>query len=205
MPEARATTYWNSFIAVVVVAVVDVVVIVGDGVSFAVADKWKVGVLDEMVLRLKVQHVVEAQRHLQKEVLDKVQGSRSQHRAYARVGSVPEIVEGDYVLMAGVRRRGFTPKILITWRGPWRVVAAERPQVYGVQNIVSGEVRNVHVARLRFDADAALEITAELKETFQHAFAQDRGYVGGEDGPGFDVEVEWVRFRQRRQTWEKLS
>ena len=35
-----------------------------------------------------------------------------------------------------------------------------------VQNIVSGEVRDVHVARFRFYADAALAITAELKEVF---------------------------------------
>ena len=44
--------------------------------------------------------------------------------------------------------------------GPWRVVSAEQQHVYGLQNIVSGEVRDVHVARLRFYADAALAITA---------------------------------------------
>ena len=44
--------------------------------------------------------------------------------------------------------------------------------MYGVQNIVSGKVRDVHVARIRFYADAALEINAELKEVFQHDFTQ---------------------------------
>ena len=38
--------------------------------------------------------------------------------------------------------------------------------MYGVQSIVSGDVRDVHVARMRFYADAALEITAKLKEFF---------------------------------------
>ena len=61
----------------------------------------------------------------------------------------------------------------MTWTGPWRVVVAERPRVYGVQNIVSGEVRDGHVARTRFYAYAALEITAELKYVFQHAFIQE--------------------------------
>ena len=60
----------------------------------------------------------------------------------------------------------------MTWTGPWRVLVAQRSHVYGVQNIVSGEVRDVHVARMRFHSDAALEITAELKEFFQHAFTQ---------------------------------
>ena len=60
----------------------------------------------------------------------------------------------------------------MTGTGPWRVLVAPRSHVYGVQNIASGEVRDVHVARMRFSADAALEITAELKEVFQNAFTQ---------------------------------
>ena len=174
--------------------------------------EWKVDVLDEKSLRLNVQHVAEAQRHLHKGVLDKVQASRSKHRASARVGSLPDFVVGDYVLVARVRRRGSTPKLLMTWTGPWRIVAAERLHVYGVQNIVSGEVRDVHVARLRFYADAALEITAELKEVFQHAFTQGEFEMAAivdmsvaEDGPGFDVEVEWVGFDKEENTWEELS
>ena len=100
----------------------------------------------------------------------------------------------------------------MTWTGPWRVVSTEQQHVYGVQNIVSGEVRAVHVARLRFYADAALAITAELKEVFQHAFTQGEFEMAAivdmspaEDGPGFDVEVEWVGFGQEENTWEALS
>ena len=38
--------------------------------------------------------------------------------------------------------------------------------VYGVQNIITGEVRDMHVVRLRFYADKDLEMTAALKEVF---------------------------------------
>ena len=49
------------------------------------------------------------------------------------------------------------------------MVVAQRPHVYDVQNIAFGEVRDVHVARMRFYADTALAITVELKELYQHA------------------------------------
>ena len=89
---------------------------------------------------------------------------------WPRVGEVCRFFfVGDYVLVARVRRSGSTPKLLMTWTGPWRVLVAQRSHVYGVQNIVSGEDRDVHVTQMRFYADAALEMTAELKEVFQHA------------------------------------
>ena len=65
-----------------------------------------------------------------------------------------------------------TPKLLSTWTGPWRVVGADHAHVYSVQNIVSGAVHSAHVARLRFYADSQLQITAELKDVFQHSYAQ---------------------------------
>ena len=116
--------------------------------------------LDEKALRAKVQGVVAAQSQLHK-ILDNVQANRGKKRVAAGRGSLPGGFVGDYVLVARVRRSGSTPKLLMTWTGPWRVVVAQRSHEYGVQNIVSGEVRDVHVARMRFYADAALEITAE--------------------------------------------
>ena len=124
--------------------------------------------LDDKALRKKVQSVAEVKSQLHK-VLDKVQANRGKR---PQVGYLPKFAVGEYLLAAGVRRSGSTPKLLMTWTGPWRVVVAQRPHVYGVQNIVSGEIRDVHVARMRFYADAALAITAELKEVFQHAFTQ---------------------------------
>ena len=59
--------------------------------------------------------------------------------------------------------------------------------------------RDVHVARMRFYVDAALAITAELREVFQHAFMQGEfemaaivDMANAENGSGFEVEVEWV-------------
>ena len=133
---------------------------------------WQVDLLDDKALRKKVQSVVEMQSQLHKEILDKVQANRDKQRAAASRGNFPNFAVDENVLVARVRRNGSTPKLRMTCTEPWRVVVAQRPHLYGVQNIVSGEVRDIHVARMRFYADAALAITAELKEVFQHAFTQ---------------------------------
>jgi len=173
---------------------------------------WQVNVLDAPALRRHVRGVVDAQVALHKEVLTKVQANRERQRATASKGTLPNFAVGDYVLVARVRRSGSTPKLLMTWTGPWRVVSAEQPHVYGVQNIVSGDVREVHVTRIRFYADRALAITAELKDVFQHSFTQGEFEMAAivdmseaEEGPGFDVEVEWVGFDKSENTWEALA
>ena len=51
------------------------------------------------------------------------------------------------------------------------MVGADCSHVYSVQNIVSGKVHTAHVARLRFNADADLNITAEINDVFQHSYA----------------------------------
>ena len=99
----------------------------------------------------------------------------------------------------------------MTCTGPWRVMVAQRPHVYIVQNIVSGEVRDVHVARMPFYADAALVITAEPKDIFQHAFRQGEfemaaivDTANAENGSGFEMGAEWVKF-DKENTWEDLA
>ena len=82
-------------------------------------------------------------------------------------------------MVARVRRPGSTPKFVSTWTGPWRIVTADKVHVYGVQNIVTGEVKDVHVVRLRFYADKDLEMTAALKEVVQHAFTQGEFEMAG--------------------------
>ena len=71
----------------------------------------------------------------------------------------------------------------------------------GVQNTVTGEVNDVHVARLRLYADKYLETTAALKGVLQHTLAQSEfemaeivDILEAEDGQGFDVKVDWVGF-----------
>ena len=80
----------------------------------------------------------------------------------------------DYVLYARVRRAGVTPKLMATWTRPWRVIGVHHPHLFEIQNIVSCRVHTAHVARLRFYADSQLNVTADVKNVFQHAFNQGK-------------------------------
>ena len=93
-----------------------------------------------------------------------------------RDGYFPNFTVGGYVLVARLPRSVSTPKLLMTWTGPWCVAIAQRLHVHGEENTVS-VYRDVHVARNRFYTDAAVAITAELKEVYQHALIWQRPWI----------------------------
>ena len=158
-------------------------------------------VLDDKALRKKVQSVVEVQRQVYKEVLDKVQANGVKRRVAASRGNLPICSVGEYVLVACMRHSGSTLKLMMTWTKSWRVAVAPGPHAYGVQEIVSGKVRDIDVARMRFLRGRRFRDTAELKKVFQHAFTQEEfemaaivDMANAENGSGFEVEEEWVGF-----------
>ena len=110
----------------------------------------------------------------------------------------PDFTVGDYVLVARVRTQGRQNKLVGTWTGPWRVVNDDKEHVYSVGNIVTGETREVHVARMRFYADKDLNITRQLTETFQHIDQQVTYHIReitgvrkATRGDEYVVKVQW--------------
>ena len=51
-------------------------------------------------------------------------------------------------MVARVRWQGSIPKLVSTWTGPWRILTVNKLHVYGVQNIVTDEIKDVHVVHL---------------------------------------------------------
>ena len=76
--------------------------------------------------------------------------------------------------------------------------------------IVSGKVHTGHVARLRFYADADLNITAEIKDVVQHSYAQGECrmnalmHVTEDDQGDVIVLVDWEGFDAEERKWESL-
>ena len=71
-------------------------------------------------------------------------------------------------------------------------------------------MHTAHVARLRFYADADLNITAETKDVFQHSYAQSERrmnalmHVAEDDQGDVIVLVDWKGFDAEGRTWESL-
>ena len=51
-----------------------------------------------------------------------------------------------------VGRQGKHRKGKNNWTGPWRVANGDEEHAYAVQDLIACELRDVHVARMRFDA-----------------------------------------------------
>ncbi|CAN0065761.1 unnamed protein product [Sphacelaria rigidula] len=146
--ERRDVREWMSLVPAVAVCVKHCFPRAFSTLSSSTGGEWSVDVLDEDALRRQVTSIVEAQQELHKKVAQRVDKNRDLQRRVASKGKLTNFVVGDYVLAARVRCSGPTPKVVSTWTGPWRIVMAEQQHVYEAQNIVNGEVQDVHVARL---------------------------------------------------------
>ena len=124
--------------------------------------------LDADSVRVTVRDLMDAQGRRREEVLDLVRKNRARMRGVESKGVLPNFAVGGYVLVARVGQSGITPKLMNTWTGPWRVLSKTGGHVYGVEDIVVGRSREVHIARMRPYTDASPSVTAELKELFNN-------------------------------------
>ena len=92
------------------------------------------------------------------------------------------------------------------------VVSKTVGHVYGVEDIVTGRSREVHIARMRPYADASLNVTVELKEVFNDLKSQggfDMERIEAVDlaagSEGYVVKVKWVGLDEEETTWEPVS
>ena len=96
--------------------------------------------------------------------------------------------------------------------GPWRVANDDKEHVYAVQHLVPSELRDVHVARMRFYADDNLEITGELREVSHQLENQGEYHIRSisaikraVSGDEFVVKVAWEGLEEAESTWEPVS
>ena len=124
--------------------------------------------------------MLELQGQFRVQVQERVAAELERRHKESSAGlELPNFEAGDYVLYARVCRPSVTPKLVATWTGPWRVVGAQHPHLFEIQNVVSGRVHTAHVARLRFYADSQLNVTADVKNVFQHVFNHGQFQMAG--------------------------
>ena len=56
----------------------------------------------------------------------------------------------NHILVARVSRQGKHRRLMSTWTGTCRAANDDKEHVYAVKHLVTAELRDVHVARMRF-------------------------------------------------------
>ena len=109
-------------------------------------------------------------------------------------------------------RQGKHRKLLSTRTGPWRIANDDKEHVYAVQHMVTGELRDVHVARMRFYADDQLETTGEFLQAFQQMETEGMYHIRrisaikrAASGDEFVVKVACEGLEETESTWEAVS
>ena len=85
--------------------------------------------------------------------------------------------------------------------------------MYNVQNIVTGETKEVHVVRMRAYADSSLAVGAEVQGLFEMTKHQGEYEIQdilniGEDllnAGDYKVQVAWVGLDDEDPTWEPVE
>jgi hypothetical protein len=117
---------------------------------------------------------------------------------------------GDFVMVA-VPDRPSTHKLAARWRGPYRVTRTINDHVYEVQHLVTENVTEAHVRRMKFYCDAELDMTVPLAD---HVVAEEgRPYEVedvcawrfNKDSMIHEVEIKWLGFSDLENTWEDIT
>lgn len=95
-----------------------------------------------------------------------LQRHRARGRENSSKGILPNFSTGDFVLVA---REDFSSgeKLSLRWRGPRRVVRAINNFVFQVEDLRTGDMDDIHVSRLKFYHDSALDTEVIISHVVQ--------------------------------------
>jgi hypothetical protein len=146
--------------------------------QLAVPGSVKTATLSEIVANRKVnvtklKLALDEMHQRTKKANEAARASGRQARNAKRGTAMAQFDIGDYVLYADVWQHT-RDKLRVKWCGPAQVTATSSNWIFEIQNLITGEQREAHASRLKFYADASLEVTAEL---LKHVAHNSEGHV----------------------------
>ncbi|KAH7462147.1 Gag-Pol polyprotein [Phytophthora ramorum] len=136
--------------------------------------------------------------------------SRSRKSKDARAGAqMTQFVVGYFVLYADVWSSTRT-KLSVRWCGPARITSTISNWIFLVENLITGDTREVHATRLKFYADSSSEVTEGL---LQHVAHNSEGHVVDTlRDARYDVKakqfpffVHWRGLSELEDSWESAT
>ena len=145
---------------------------------------------------------------MHKEVVSLSEKERTRHRTRQGRRRAPNFGAGDYVLV-GIPEPRAGQKLYLKWRGPYRIMHSARGYVFTVEDLVSGDQKEVHGDRVRFYDDRFLHVTEEMKYQLTHdnsSFEVDelRNVRLNPQTDELELLVKWRGFSEAENTWEPL-
>lgn len=127
-------------------------------------------------------------------------------RNFNREGSVPNFMEGDFVLAA---RQNFMAgeKLRLQWRAPRRIVKAPSNYVFQVEDLRNGNLDEIHGSRLKIYHNASLNTDAIIS----HVISSETGMVVQQllglidSSEGIKVQILWKGLPESEDADEPLQ
>ncbi|KAE8952990.1 hypothetical protein PR003_g34154, partial [Phytophthora rubi] len=100
-------------------------------------------------------------------------------------------------------------KLLVTWVGPYRVLRADAHS-FLIQHLITGAELDVHASRLKFYADASLDVTEELREHISSqgivlAIEKLKEHRWNDQIRDYEVLVQWKGLEAIEDSYEPLT
>ncbi|EGZ17875.1 hypothetical protein PHYSODRAFT_498900 [Phytophthora sojae] len=116
---------------------------------------------------------------------------------------------GDFVLYADVWQHTRS-KLSVKWCGPARVLSTVSNWIFEIENPITGQKKEVHASRLKFYADASLNVTEDL---LLHIAHNSEGHVVdallearyNRQEKRHELKVHWRALDTIEDSWESAD
>ncbi|KAE9163440.1 hypothetical protein PF005_g30446 [Phytophthora fragariae] len=147
-------------------------------------------------------------QEMHRAVKDKRLKQRLLNKKRERGENVINFTEGDNVLRSRVDEKSGN-KLLVTWVGPYRVLRADAHS-FLIQHLIMGAELGVHATRLKFYADASLDVTEELREHISSqgivlAIEKLKEHRWNDQIRDYEVLVQWKGLEAIEDSYEPLT